>query len=104
MSDAKLEAQIEQQELKIKALTNQLDNLSREVDEFLGALDISLNQLAHYAEQKENFTEENWNELSQQRKQLEEKLHRELENIRNPVNTKRSYDNLHVQRHWLFVK
>src|SRR5436190_11680354 len=104
MSDAKMEAQIEQQDLKIKALTNQLDNLSREVDEFLGVLDINLHQLAHYAEQKENFTEENWNELHKQRKQLEDKLHRELENIRNPVKTKRSYDNLHVQRHWLFVK
>lgn len=103
-SDTKSEQQIQTRASKIQALQLQLENLDRQMEELLGELRVSPEQLSAFISKKENFTEENWAELVSQKKRLDDKLQRELDNIRNPLKTKRNYKSLHVQRHWLHVK
>lgn len=100
-----LENKIEQNNTKIKALSIQIENINREMDSFFKELQINFDNLSEFMSKKDNFTEENWEELSKQKKMIEERLQRELDNIRNPLKAKHAQSSQqHVQRHWLFVK
>lgn len=99
-----LENQINDKDVKIKELQIQIENLDNSVSDLLNSLNVTSEQLTAYLEKPEHFTKENWTELVEQKHQLEEKLLRELANINNPQKTKKSYSNLHVQRHWLHVR
>lgn len=99
-----LENKIQQYSTKIEELEIRLESLLREEEKLLHDLQITREQLSVFVSNPENFTAENWAELNDQQKKMNEKLHRELENIRNPIKTKKAYDSLHVQSHWLYVK
>lgn len=99
-----LEQQILQQETKIKELEIQLETLENSVGELLTHLQVTPEQLTAFVDKQEHFSEENWTELQKQRKILDDKLLREIANIRNPRKTKNAYSNLHVERHWLHVR
>lgn len=98
------ENQINRSEKKIKALAVQLEHLDREVDELFRLMGVTQEQLTDFIEKEEHFTKDNWEELRKQRVKLEERLNRSLNNIRNPLKTKRAYSNLHIANHWLYVK
>lgn len=98
------EQKMQQQKKKIQEMELRIANLDEEVEELLESLKVSPEQLTAFLSNKENFTEENWNEVAKQKKELEEKLKRELDNVRNPIKSKKTYSSLHVQRHWLHVK
>lgn len=105
LKEMALENKIQQNQSKIESLEIQLEGLTREEEKLLSELKVSSEQLVSFISKKENFTEENWEELNKQLKQMDEKLHRELENVRNPLKTKRAYSSLNgVQSHWLYVK
>jgi hypothetical protein len=103
-NETQQENQIQQSDTKIQAIEIELNHLEREVNELFDLMDVTPEQLSAFIENKENFTDEHWSELHNQRKLMDERLHRTQTNIRNPLKTKRSYNNLHVGRHWLFVK
>ncbi len=103
-NETQQENQIQQSDTKIQAIEIQLNNLEREVSELFDLMGVTPDQLSTFIEKKENFTEDHWVEINKQKKQLDERLNRSQNNIRNPLKTKRSYNNLHVGRHWLFVK
>lgn len=99
-----LENKIRQNNSKITQLEIQLENMARQEEQLLMELKVTSDQLATFINKRDNFTEENWNELNKHQQELDTKLRRELDNIRNPLKTKRAYDSLHVQSHWLYVK
>lgn len=99
-----MEQQIRQQEEKIRKLSLMIENQDREVNEFLQQQNIVPEKVGKFLENSENFCEESWSTLNQEKQKLEEKLHRDLTNIRNPKKTKKSYASLHVERHWLHVR
>lgn len=99
-----LEKTIQKNELAINELSIRIDSIASQVDSLLMELNVSSEQLSAFLENKENFTEKNWNDLLKQRQELDEKLKRELANIRNPLKTKKTYSELKVQSHWLFVR
>lgn len=103
-NETQQENQIQQSDSKIQAIEIQLHQMEREVNELFDLMEITPEQLTAFIDNKENFTEDHWSEIHEQRKQLDERLNRAQNNIRNPLKTKRSYNNLHVGRHWLFVK
>lgn len=105
-SEAYQENQINQADQKINALAIQLEQLDRAVDELFSLIELTPEQLTAFVKKQEHFTQENWEELHKQRAQLEERLNRSLNNIRNPLKTKRALSNLHLayQSNWLFVK
>lgn len=99
-----LEKTIQKNELAIKELTISIESLSNQVDQLLQELNVSSEQLTAFIENKNNFSEENWRDLIKMRQDLEEKLLRELANIKNPQKTKKAFAERKVQPHWLFVR
>lgn len=99
-----LEQTIQKNELAIRELAIQIDSMSDQVNSFLAELNVSPEQLSAYLANQDNFTQENWNTLLQQKQELEEKLKRELENIKNPLKTKKTYSERKIQQHWLYVR
>jgi len=91
-------------EKQIKELTIRMDNLDREVDKLLKDLDVTSEQLTSYVQNQENFTQENWQQLQEHKKQLIEKLDRELDNVQDPLQTKKAYTERQVGNNWLFVR
>lgn len=89
---------------KIEELTIRQEALNREVAKLLKELEVRPEQLTTFVSNKDNFTEENWQQLQEARKKLDEKLSRDLNSIRNPKETKKTYQERHVDRHWLFVR
>lgn len=99
-----LEKQVEKNAQTIKELAIQIENINRQTEELLKELNVSPEQLTAFISNKEAFSEENWNTLTEQRKSLEEKLLLELASVRNPLKTKKTYQDRHIQPHWLFVR
>jgi hypothetical protein len=81
-----------------------VDALDREIKQLLDELQATPEQISTFLANRENFTPENWDELQQERKILDEKLKRDVENIRNPSKTQKAQADRHVARHWLYVK
>lgn len=99
-----LDQKVQTHEKQIHDLSIQLESLDRQVDDFLGKFNVSLEKINMFIEAKENFTDESWVQLSEQKKALEEKLQREIANIRNPTKTKKALASLHIKRHWIPVR
>lgn len=91
-------------EKKIQELAIRLEKLDLDINGFLKEMEVTPEQLTTFISQKENFTEDNWKELQEQKKKLDEKLDLELRNIRNPLKTKSALASLNVGRHWLHVR
>jgi hypothetical protein len=103
-ADFQLEAHIQKNALAIQELSIRIEALNRDVDELFSQLRVSPEQLTAFIENKDNFSEENWNALLEQRKALDEKLLRELLHVSNPKKTQQSFKSMNVQPHWLFVR
>ncbi|MBS4169833.1 Uncharacterized protein NEOC95_000551 [Neochlamydia sp. AcF95] len=99
-----LEEKLNINERKMRELAIRLEKLDEDTHAFLEELEISPEQLTTFISQKENFTDSNWQELQQQKKQMDDKLETELNNIRNPLQSKQIFSSLNVARHWLYVR
>ena len=104
-SEENLESQSTKNDLTLQELLIRIDGLDRQVKAFMDEIDICPQQVSSYVNNPDNFTQENWEQLENQRKKLDEKLNVELRNIRNPKNAKREYSaRAGVQQHWIFVR
>lgn len=104
LTSQEVENHLQQNTIKMQELTLRLENLDRDIDEFVTECNIAHEKLTAFIQKKENFTEENWTQLIQEKEKLDLSLQKQLSNIRNPIKTKRAYSSLHVQRHWLPVR
>lgn len=100
----KLEEQVTNNEKKIRELSIRHEKLDLDVSNFLKELEVTPEQLSAFITKKENFTEDNWEELQNQKKKLDEKLDLELKNVRNPLKSKKALASLNIRQHWLHVK
>jgi hypothetical protein len=103
-SDEEIEKQIQKNEKGMRELSIRIENLNRQVNELLTELNVTPEQLTALIEKKENFTEDNWSELLKQKQALDEKLQRELKNIRDPSKAKKTFAERKVEKHWLFIR
>lgn len=99
-----LEKKIEKHEIAFQELLIKTESLNQQINEFLDELNISEEQLSTFIGNKDNFSEENWQEINRLRQELDEKLKRELGNVRNPLKNKKTYSERIVQQHWLYVR
>jgi len=102
--ELKLEQDITKNDLSAQQLMIRIDSLDREIKGLLSELNISPEKLSTFVANQENFTEENWQELQKQRQLLDEKLNKELSNVRDPRKVKKNHEDRNIQRHWLFVR
>lgn len=103
-SEQKLEQDVIKNEIAVQQLLIHIDGLDREIKTLLSELNVTPAQLSAFISKEDNFTPENWQELHNQRKLLDEKLAKELNNVRDPRKVKKAQEDRNVQRHWLFVK
>ena len=89
---------------KIEEASNQLEQLDQKIEELLCELKVSPEQLTAFLQDNENFTEENWQQLLQQKQEMQAKLERELAQICNPAKLKQTYKSRCIPPHWLFVR
>lgn len=100
----KLEEKIKNNKKKALEIDIRLEKLDHDITKFLEELPLSIEQLNIFLANHENFTQEEWEALQHIKQRLDERLQRELDNIRNPNKTKKSLEGLRVQRHWLHVR
>lgn len=99
-----LENRLAELERKIQECEVRNEGLDREIQTLLSEYNVSPEQLSFYVSKKENFSEKNWNALLAEKKQLDEKLNRTLDNLVSPKKRKKAQVERNVQPHWLFVR
>lgn len=99
-----LEQLLEKHERATNELVLRMDALDREYSALMAELEVTPQQISTFLGNPSNFTEEQWEALQNQRKMLDEKLTTDINNIRNPIKTKKAQAERNVQNHWLFVR
>lgn len=102
--EEEIEFKIQQKDQKILELSLQNETLSNQISDFINEIGITFEQLTKFLDDKNNFSESNWIEVIKQKKELEDKLKRELENIRNPLAVKKTYKERKIGQNWIFVR
>lgn len=92
-------------ERKLKEVLIHTESLDREAKELLSELKVTPQQLTAFVNNKEHFTEKNWQELLALRSQLDERLRCQLAQVRNPKELKKKRAGLQdIQRNWICVR
>ncbi len=100
-----LEEKIQKTQLKMKELAISLEQLKFDYQKLVEELALSPEQLKEYVENSENFSPPIWKQLQEEKKQLDEKLNLELNQVRDPLQIKKTFSEKgNVQQHWLFVR
>lgn len=89
---------------KIKEICIQTEKLETDIKNYFNENNINPIEVALYLENKENFSDDEWEFIQETRKKLDEKLNLNLSNIKDPVKAKKSYNDRLVQPNWLFVR
>lgn len=100
----KREDKATQHEKLIQELSIRMEQMDREINTLLKELQVSPAQLSAFIQDKENFTDENWLQLQEQRRKLDEKLLCELRNISDPLKTKKNYQERVIGNNWIHVR
>ena len=98
------EQQIELNEKKLLDLEAQNELLQQEVQKLYAELKLTPDQLNAFVSNSANFSAEDWQEIQNQRQQMDDKLQLDLGNINNPLKTKKAYSTRRVESNWLFVR
>lgn len=100
----KIEEHYQKNQRKIEDLTLLHEQQTRLFDQFCQEIDLSPEELSASMKNQEAFTKEHWEILMSQRQALDEKLNRELANIRNPLKIKKNRQSLNIPPQWLHVR
>jgi hypothetical protein len=103
--ERKIEQNIQETQIKINKADIMLEQLEHDFSQLMQELNLTVEDAHQYIANPSNFTPEIWEELQNQKKQLDEKLQLELKNIKNPLKIKKSFSERGtIQPHWLFVR
>lgn len=89
---------------KIDELQIRNGKLDSDSTDLLTELKVTSDQLSQFIVKKENFTEKNWEQLQERKKEIEEKLATDLSCVRDPQKSKKALQERNVGSHWLFVR
>jgi hypothetical protein len=95
----------EQNEKKIALMEMRLQRFEKAFQEIYDNINLLPEELAEFLNNAANFPPEVWMYLQGFKDELDDKLQKELDNIRNPSKTAQTYaERKGVQQHWLFVR
>ena len=80
------------------------DQLNRDSTDLLNELEMTPDQLTQFIENKENFTEENWEQIQQKKLEIEQQLATDLSFIKNARQSQKSRQADNIAPHWFFVR
>ncbi|EFB42844.1 hypothetical protein pah_c001o031 [Parachlamydia acanthamoebae str. Hall's coccus] len=101
-----LEEKIQKNTFKIEELSIHIESIDRQINTLLEEeLKVTPEQLSQFIQTKDHFTEENWNQMQEEKARLSAKLETDLKSIRNPQQQQKRYaERAVVGNHWLFVR
>lgn len=103
--EEKLEEKIHRTERKLMELSLHIQHLHHEYQEILNEFALTPEQIKEFAENSENFPPPLWEQLQQEKKEMDEKLEQELNNVQDTSKTQKTISERgKVQQHWLFVR
>lgn len=103
--EEKLEDKIKRTERKLLELSIFLAQLDNEYQKLLEEMSFTPAYLKEFVGNPDNFAPAVWEELQNEKKQLDEKLNLELSVLPDQVKTKKTLsERASVQKHWLFVR
>lgn len=104
-SQEELEKDYEVTQKQFKELTIHLEALERNYQDVLNHLSMTSEQLKEFMENPNNFSVEAWEELQQEKEQMEQLLKLQFAQINNPQQIKKKYSERGtIQQNWLFVR
>ena len=94
-----------QNERKLNELQQNLEKSRQEYQSLLEELQLSPEQLAHFVNNQDNFSAQEWKAIQEEHQKLDVKLNLELNEIRNPQKAKQvQQEQSQIRPHWLFVR
>lgn len=104
LEDDAVESKIEKHKNLIKKLALQLENQDRIELSLFSQLQISPEKLTAFLDNKENFSDHDWEEIQKHRQTISGDLGRSLTNVRNTAQLKKTYTSLRIAQHWIPVR
>lgn len=105
MIEQKLDEKIQRMDKRLKELAQLSQKIERDYQEMMKDLGLTPEELSKYFENRENFTQETWEQMEAEKKILDERLNLELDSLADPGKTKRSLSEKgRIMQHWLFVR
>jgi hypothetical protein len=93
-----------QNEKKIEELAIKLDNLDRETAALFEELGISPQEISEFIESRDNFSDQEWELIQNQKTIAEKNLQVDLTSLKDPRKTKKAYKSLNIQPNWIPVR
>lgn len=90
-------------EKEVEQLLRRDKEVSEQIMRLFEDLQFTPEQLENYLSNRENFTAEEWEFMEVRRREMEEKLERDLENIPNPEKTKEAYKLRRQTSNWIQI-
>lgn len=100
----KTDDKIQNNEKKFKELVLLAERHDVEMDNFLNEIGITPKQAEVYLSDKTNLSDEEREEIQSRKKAMDEKLHRDLENICDPKKFKKALSSLQIGKNWIPVR
>jgi len=97
----KTEQQTQTNKLKLKQLLLEIERLQEESRQLFADLDICPEEFSRDVENKDNYSDEEWDTLQQEKVKLDQKLDLSLSNVRNTAQTKSAFAELYMSRNWI---
>lgn len=100
-----LQNRLQQNELKMRELTINLERLDLEYQQLFQEVGLTLAQIQTYISNEANFSQSIWEKFQKQKKELDEKLKLTLDNVTDPAHLKKKFSERgSIQNHWIFVR
>jgi uncharacterized protein YceH (UPF0502 family) len=104
MLEQTLDEKVAKNEQKIQNLTLKLERMETLLSDLFKETGITEEELNTFFEDPANFSDSLWEAVQQERTTLDTRLQREIENIRNPLTSKKRQEERYIPNHWLFVR
>ncbi|SCA63153.1 Uncharacterized protein SCG7086_AL_00090 [Chlamydiales bacterium SCGC AG-110-P3] len=75
-----------------------------EAKELLASLEVSPEQINALLKDSTQFTPNNWQQIQEQVRLLDEKIECEIANVPDPIRATNARNEQNIQQHWMFIK
>ena len=91
-------------ERKLNEIKLRYEQISRDIEQLFKEFDISPEDISTYVSNPDNFSPRTWAEFEKRTKALEERLESDLKTIRDVDQAKKSFEDKHISKNWIFCK
>lgn len=101
MTEYNSDEDIKRFEDSVSKMNGLVDSMYQQYYDMCKELGIAPEQLEQFLNDSDNFTPQQWQEMQQQKKQLEEDFERTLANVSTPEEKQQKYKELQQRMHWI---